>query len=88
MRMATLMVMGNSEGERRCDARCYNATESDCDCICGGMNHGKGFAMASNNTAEHGKALLEQLKKDHPDQAARILDVQQNLFGDKIGIKE
>lgn len=36
------MLVGNSEGERRCDAKCHNAKEPGCDCICGGRYHGCG----------------------------------------------
>jgi hypothetical protein len=46
MVMVTLLSVGNSEGERRCDARCHQATEPDCDCICGGRYHGCGLAQA------------------------------------------
>ncbi len=44
--MVTLLSVGNSEGERRCDARCHEATEPDCDCICGGRYHGHGLTHA------------------------------------------
>ena len=57
--MTTLISYGNSEGTRRCDARCYSASAPDCDCICGGMNHGKGFDAAAQNTADHGRAMVE-----------------------------
>ncbi|MDD3493032.1 MAG: hypothetical protein PHZ19_06020 [Candidatus Thermoplasmatota archaeon] len=36
----------------RCDARCYNADGPDCDCICGGRNHGAGLSQALENTRE------------------------------------
>jgi hypothetical protein len=38
----TIMTHGNSEGTRRCDATCHNATSPKCVCICGGRYHGKG----------------------------------------------
>ena len=78
--MPTLMTMGNSEGERRCDARCYDATGPECDCICGGMNHGKGLKAATENTCEHGKMLLEKIKREHPEQSGVINAIQQTLF--------
>jgi len=40
--MATVLTVGNSEGSRRCDAKCHEATEPDCDCVCAGRYHGKG----------------------------------------------
>jgi len=55
----TLITIGNSEGERRCDARCYDAKGPDCDCVCGGRNHGKGLQAAQEQTAEHARELLK-----------------------------
>ena len=49
--MATLIAVYTSAGcVGRCDAKCYQAKHSDCDCICGGKNHGKGLATAKGNT--------------------------------------
>lgn len=28
----------------KCDARCMNAKGNNCECACGGANHGKGFS--------------------------------------------
>ena len=51
--MTTLTAVYNSEGcVGRCDARCYDAAEPDCDCICGGRNHGAGKQQALDNTRE------------------------------------
>jgi hypothetical protein len=50
--MVTLITFGNSVGTRRCDARCHDATEPNCDCICGGRNHGVGLEQAERNTRE------------------------------------
>jgi hypothetical protein len=36
----------------RCDAKCYDAHEPDCDCICGGRNHGARLVQALENTAD------------------------------------
>lgn len=47
--MTTLMQIEDA----RCDARCYNAKEESCHCICGGRNHGKGIANARENTEEY-----------------------------------
>jgi len=78
--MPTLMTFGNSEGERRCDEKCYNANHPVCVCCCGGMNHGKGFSKAMANTVEYGKDLLENLKQEHPEQTGRICEIQQQIF--------
>jgi hypothetical protein len=50
-------------GERcvgQCDARCYNAQRGNCSCICGGVNHGAGFAQALKNTED-------MVERDEPD---------------------
>lgn len=52
MVMTTLIQCSNSSGiYGRCDAKCYGAHWPDCDCVCGGMNHGKGYEAARDNTA-------------------------------------
>lgn len=38
--MATIMSYSDSDGTRRCDARCHKATQPECECICGGRYHG------------------------------------------------
>ena len=39
--MATIMNWRNKDGSQgRCDARCHNAREPECDCRCGGLFHG------------------------------------------------
>ena len=51
--MSTLIAVYNSEGcVGRCDGRCYDATEPECDCICGGRNHGVGLGQALANTED------------------------------------
>ena len=50
--MAILIEVRNSSGiVGRCDAKCYNAKDPVCDCVCGGHNHGAGFKQAQDNTA-------------------------------------
>lgn len=59
--MTTLIAVYNSEGcQGRCDAKCYDAGEPDCDCICGGRNHGAGKQQAIDNTRELAESWLEQ----------------------------
>jgi hypothetical protein len=42
VRVTTVIAVYNSEGcVGRCDANCHNARSRDCDCICGGQNHGQ-----------------------------------------------
>lgn len=66
--MTTLIAAYNSEGcTGRCDARCHQATSPDCDCICGGRNHGVGYAKAVANTRAMAEQMIEAYRKDHPD---------------------
>lgn len=46
--MPALMWKKDSQGKLvgRCDARCYNSKKPECDCMCEGLNHGKGLPMA------------------------------------------
>jgi hypothetical protein len=63
----TLIYVGDNYGcVGRCDAKCYNAKDPHCDCICGGMNHGAGKQAAIGNTREHIKEILSK----HPEGVA------------------
>lgn len=58
--MTTLIAVYNSEGcVGRCDARCYNATGGDCDCICRGANHGAGLTKATANTQQMAERWID-----------------------------
>lgn len=51
--MTALISVRNSDGEvGRCDAKCYNAKTANCNCVCGGKNHGAGLKQAMENTRE------------------------------------
>jgi hypothetical protein len=51
--MTTLIAVYNSGGlVGRCDAKCYNATHPNCQCVCGGKNHATGKQQAMENTRE------------------------------------
>jgi hypothetical protein len=64
--MSTLIAVYNSEGcVGRCDAKCYDATEPECDCICGGKNHGAGKQRATDNTRELAEQWIETYSKNH-----------------------
>lgn len=61
--MTTLISVYNSQGcVGRCDARCYNAKTADCDCICGGANHGVGEARATDNVINMSKERLKEIE--------------------------
>ena len=81
--MATLISVYNSGGlVGRCDAKCHDATGPDCDCICGGMNHGAGAKQAQDNTRQYAEKWIEAiedktgLKVDIPAKAPQ----QKGLF--------
>jgi hypothetical protein len=62
--MATLIAAYNSEGcIGRCDAKCYNAVHPDCECICGGANHGAGINQAAANTEALAEKWIEEYRK-------------------------
>lgn len=83
--MTTLIAVYNSEGcAGRCDARCYDAAEPECECICGGRNHGAGKQQALDNTRELAESWIEQARASGQDitLAELAVDAQhQPLFG-------
>jgi hypothetical protein len=40
-------VYGRTVAAVKCDGRCTHATGHDCECSCGGKNHGQAFGVAS-----------------------------------------
>lgn len=51
--MTTAVAVYNSEGcVGRCDAKCHDAKEPDCDCVCGGRLHGCGRENAIERNTE------------------------------------
>lgn len=59
--MSCLIYASNSSGcTGKCDANCYNATGPECDCICGGMNHGVGLKKAEQNTRDYADKLIDE----------------------------
>jgi len=63
----TLISAHNSEGcYGRCDARCYEAAMPECNCICGGANHGVGKQLAMNNTSQLAEQWIGVWEKEHP----------------------
>ena len=61
--MTTLIAVYNSDGlVGRCDAKCYQATEPACECICGGDNHGAGYARAVDDTRDRSERWLEEAR--------------------------
>ena len=78
--MTTLISWSSSSGaEGRCDAKCYNAASPDCDCICGGCNHGKGLSKALENTRQLAEQMIAHYRQTH-DMPSFQADVNQNVF--------
>ena len=66
--MTTLISYQSAGGDQgRCDAKCYDAHEPDCDCICGGRNHGAGLAEAVGNTRELADSWIERARANGQD---------------------
>lgn len=76
--MTTLIIVGNSEGERRCDEKCYNAQGSICKCCCGGRNHGVGLQKAVDQSMEIYFDLVRQSKRN-PDIKYVDLNIEPEL---------
>jgi hypothetical protein len=65
--MTTLIAVYDSDGVvGRCDARCYNAADDECECICGGRNHAAGIEQATDNTRELAESWIEKARADDP----------------------
>ena len=78
---------------KACDASCYNAKYDKCDCICLGVNHGKGLASAqaymASLTAEElaSKELAicpEKAPKGTRKTAKRVTDTVTNITYDSL----
>jgi len=63
--MTTMIAVYSDRGAARCDARCYEAAEPECDCVCGGRNHGIGMSRAIENTRELAEEWMEAYAASH-----------------------
>lgn len=61
--MPSVITAVDADGTtHRCDATCHNATGDRCGCLCGGRNHGVGYATAlENNSREFEAACYHHL---------------------------
>ena len=88
--MTTLIAVYNSEGcIGRCDARCYDAAEEPCECICQGRNHAAGRQQAIDNTRELAGSWLEQARANVQDitSAELAIDAQHQPLFDLGGVR-
>lgn len=89
--MTTLIVVyDNEDCKGRCDARCYDAREPHCDCVCGGRNHGAGLEHAVENTRELANEWMETYTKRNQIETPRwevpaLAPVQLDLF-ENLGV--
>jgi hypothetical protein len=66
--VTTLISYQSSGGDQgRCDAKCYDAAEPECTCICGGRNHGAGKEQALENTRELAESWIEHARANGQD---------------------
>lgn len=80
--MPTLIAVYDSDGcVGRCDAKCYEAETAECDCICGGKNHGAGLEAARESVAELAEGWLERWAEQQGlDAAGLVATAQADLF--------
>lgn len=66
--MSCLIYASDGQGRcvGKCDATCYDAEGPDCDCICRGMNHGKGKKAAQDNTSKYVDEWMKKYREEHP----------------------
>lgn len=90
--MTTAIACYTSDGcEGRCDARCHDAKEPDCDCICGGRLHGVGRENAVARNTEDLFGSLETAKAwatahGYADAEIRMALYEADLCGADIGM--
>lgn len=68
----------------RCDAKCYEASgvgAEECDCVCGGTNHGVGFGQALANTIA---SAPQWMKRERQTRRSRKLEFDMPLIDQKV----
>ena len=86
--MTTLIASYDGEGNctGRCNASCYAAKHPDCDCICGGKNHGVGKKIATDNTREYAEKWIKDWTLIFPETKKVEVPVKQLEL--EIGVKD
>ena len=59
----TTLIHAQGAGAGRCDAKCYDAKGTACDCVCGGLNHGAGLQVATDHTKHLAGQMLDEVHK-------------------------
>ncbi len=79
--MTTLISWSNSNGNQgRCDAKCYEATSPDCDCICGGRNHGAGKTKAIENTRSLAERMIDEFATTREQAENLQASINQDIY--------
>jgi hypothetical protein len=66
--VTTLIALYTSDGcVGRCDAKCYDAAQPECDCICQGANHGAGKRLAIDNTRAWAETWIDHARQNGQD---------------------
>jgi len=81
--MTTLISVYNSSGlVGRCDAKCYDAIDQKCTCICAGANHGAGQQKAIGNMERMAQTWIQEYTKANhlgPDAVWQVPSIQLQL---------
>lgn len=79
--MATIISVYNSDGlVGRCDARCHEAKEPECHCICGGAYHGVGSKIAMEDRGDlTDDEVLESCRKIAGGGPTRVARTEKQL---------
>ena len=85
--MAVLIEVRTSSGVvGRCDAKCYNAQHPECECICGGRNHGVGLARALESTREMAETWMVEyaLRKGLQDWEGEVFPRRSKVLANQL----
>lgn len=89
--MSTLIESFDYRGRPngRCDAKCYDAEASECECLCGGENHGKGKETAIENTIRRAATWAAAWRLKHPETVKVDVRVRQmELIGGREYVRD
>lgn len=56
----------------RCDAKCHDAKKVNCNCVCGGWNHGAGELQAIVNTEANFKTMAIKNRERFPSVKIKV----------------
>ncbi len=82
----TLIEIRGGDGRLigRCDARCHDAVSHECNCCCGGRNHGKGLARAVAQTREQAQAMIPEHWKALGEARIPVIELSESEVQEKI----